>query len=76
MTTTKRKTIDFTDKELTEISLAISCYINHRDTYISKGGAMVLNSIIGKVVDNGLQRRNPEKVIYPLYTFEENVDDA
>ena len=63
--------IDFTDKELYYIALSIESHINSRDTWISKGGARVINSAIKKIVDNGMKRKNPKKILHPIKHFPE-----
>ena len=66
----ERKKIDFTDNELYYVALAFESYLNDRNTYISKGGAKVINAAITKIVDNGLTRKNPESILHPIKSFE------
>lgn len=63
----KREKIDFTDKELYYVSLAFETYLNSRDTWISVGGAKVINSVLKKIVDNGLKRKKPESILHPIW---------
>jgi hypothetical protein len=65
----ERKKIDFTDKELYRVSLAFESYLNNRDTWISKGGAMVINNTLKKIIDNGMQRKNPKSILHPIKEF-------
>ena len=49
----EREKIDFTDKELYYVALAFESHLNSRDTWISKGGAKVINNAIKKITENG-----------------------
>jgi len=51
----EREKIDFTDKELYYVALAFESHLNSRDTWISKGGAKVINNAIKKITENGLK---------------------
>ena len=64
-----REKLDFTDRELNILALSIESYLNNRETWISAGKAKVINSTIEKITSNGLKRKNPEKIISPIYTF-------
>ena len=65
----KREKIDFTDKELYYITLAFESHLNSRDTWISKGGAKVINSALKKIINNGLKRKNPKSILHPIMNF-------
>ena len=69
----KREKLDFTDKELYFIALAFSTHLNSRDTWIGKGGAMVINNTLKKIVDNGMKRNNPKSILHPIYNFEDDI---
>tara|TARA_R110000744_G_scaffold52969_1_gene113322 strand:- start:72 stop:338 length:267 start_codon:yes stop_codon:yes gene_type:complete len=63
----EREKIDFTDKELYYVALAFESHLNSRDTWISKGGAKVINNAIKKITENGevenwVGKLNTEKV--------------
>ena len=66
----EREKIDFTDKELYYVALAFESHLNSRDTWISKGGAKVINNAIKKITENGLKRKNPKSILHPIYQFE------
>ena len=66
-----REKIDFTDKELYYVALAFESHLNSRDTWISKGGAKVINNAIKKITENGLKRKNPKSILHPIYQFED-----
>ena len=65
----KREKLDFTDRELNQVALAFSAYINERGLYVTKGKAKVINSAMQKVIDNGMARKNRESILYPLVEF-------
>ena len=67
----KRDKIDFTDNELRIICSAIDKYVYSRDSFFTQSSANITNSVIKKLIDNGMKRKNPEKIIYPIYNFEE-----
>jgi hypothetical protein len=62
----EREKLDFTDKELYYIALAFESYLMDRDTWISKSGAMVINNTLRKIIDNGMKRKNPKSILYPI----------
>ena len=66
----EREKIDFTDKELYYVALAFESHLNSRDTWISKGGAKVINNAIKKITENGLKRKTPKSILHPIYQFE------
>jgi hypothetical protein len=70
----KREKLDFTDKELTYMCLALSKYIGSRDTWFSKGSAIIVNNTIKKIYENGMKRKNKEKILYPLVNFDKIKD--
>ena len=70
----KQEKIDFTDKELYFIALAIESHLCSRETYFSKGGARVFNNVIKKIIDNGLKRKNPRSILHPIMNFEDEYD--
>jgi len=65
----KRKTIDFTDKELYYVALAFQSHINDRDFYTNKGGRRVITNAMQKVIDNGFTRTNHKSILAPLVQF-------
>jgi len=65
----KRNTIDFTDKELYYVALAFESHLNSRDTWINEKDAKMINSVIKKIIENGLKRKNPKSIIHPIYKF-------
>jgi len=65
----ERDKIDFTDKELYYVALAFQSHLQSRETWISKGGAKVINSALKKITDNGLKRKNPKSILHPIYGF-------
>lgn len=70
-----REKLDFTDKELYYIALAFETHLNSRDTWNSKGGAMVINSVIKKICNNGLKRKDPQKILHPILEFKSEYND-
>ena len=68
----KREKIDFTDKELYFVALAFSSYLNDRDTWISKGNAIVINHAIKKITVNGMGRKDYENILQPIWNFVNN----
>jgi hypothetical protein len=68
----EREKIDFTDKELYCIALAIESHLNSRETYFTKKSANMFNRTIKKVVDNGLKRKNPKAILHPIYKFKDD----
>jgi len=68
----KREPIDLTDDELYSVCLAIKSHLNSRDTYMGKKGARNFNSLIKKLTDNGLKRKDKTR-IHPIYTFPEDL---
>ena len=68
----ERNKLNFTDRELYSISLAIESHLNSRDTYMSKGGAKVFNSVIKKICDEGMKRKDPKSILHPIFKFEED----
>ena len=66
----KREKIDFTDKELYYVALAFDSYIYSRDSWITKGGARVINNAIKKIIDNGMKRKNHKSILRPIFNFE------
>jgi len=68
----EREKMDFTDKELYYVALAFKSHLNSRDTWIGKGGAKVINSVLKKIVDNGMKRKNPKAILHPIFNFKDN----
>jgi hypothetical protein len=66
-----RNKIDFTDKELYYIALAIETHVNSRETFFTKQSATEFNRVINKVVNEGMQRRNPKSILHPIMQFED-----
>ena len=69
----EREKIDFTDKELYYVALAFQSYLESKETWISKSGAKIINSVLQKIVDNGMKRKNPKSILHPIYRFEDDV---
>lgn len=67
----EREKLDFTDKELYYVALAFESHLNSRDTYISKKGAKIINSVIKKIIDNGMKRKDPKTILHPILNFNE-----
>ena len=66
-----RNKIDFTDRELYYLSLAIESHINSRDTYWTKKGAGIFNRMCNKIIAEGMNRKNPESILHPIVNFKE-----
>ena len=66
-----RNKIDFTDKELYCVALAISSHINSRDTYWTKQSAADFNRMLKKVIAEGMERKNPKSILHPIVEFED-----
>jgi len=66
----EREKIDFTDNELKIVAEALDTYINDNDTWFGKKKVRIVNNVIKKVCNNGLKRKNKEKIIYPIFNFE------
>lgn len=66
-----KRNIDFTDKELYYVALSLRCYLNDRDTWIGKGGAKILNSVLKKVRESGMKRKNPKSILHPIKNFDD-----
>ena len=65
----KREKIDFTDKELYYIARTFKSYLLSRDTWISKGGAKIINNVLKKIINNGMKRKNPKSILNPIKDF-------
>ena len=65
-----RNKLDFTDRELRIIASALSCYLYSRETFFTKGSAMVFNHTSAKIIKEGMQRKNPRSILYPLVNFD------
>ena len=61
----KREKLDFTDNELYHIARALQSHISSRDFYETKGTSRILKSAMQKVIDNGMKRKHPEKILSP-----------
>lgn len=66
-----RNSIDFTDRELYCVALAIESHLCSRETYFTKKSAIMFNRMIKKVVDEGLKRKNPKSILHPIMKFED-----
>jgi hypothetical protein len=66
-----RNKIDFTDKELYCVALAIESHLNSRETFFTKQSAANFNRMIKKVVNEGMQRKNPKSILHPIQEFED-----
>ena len=67
----EREKIDFTDKELYCVVLAIESHLYSRESYFTKKSAAMFNRMIKKVVDNGLKRKNPKSILHPIMNFDD-----
>lgn len=68
----KREKLDFTDKELYYIALAIQSHLNSRETYWTSKSRNIFNKMFKKVVCAGLTRKNPESILHPIINFDDN----
>ncbi len=64
-----REKIDFTDKELYCIALAIESHLNSRDTFFTKKSAIMFNKMVQKIIDAGLKRKSSESILHPIVRF-------
>jgi hypothetical protein len=69
----EREKIDFTDKELYYVALAFQSHLESKETWISKSGDKIINSVLQKIVDNGMKCKNPKSILHPIYRFEDDV---
>lgn len=67
----KRKPIDFTDRELECVCRAFKGFLES-DQWVSANFAKMINKTIAKITTNGMERKNPERIIYPVYNFSED----
>ena len=67
----EREKIDFTDKELYCIALAIESHLCARETYFTKKSANMFNKMVKKIVDVGLKRKNPKSILHPIMKFDD-----
>ena len=67
----KRDKLDFSDNELRVVCTAIESYVNTRNRYFSTKSSRITNSVIRKLIDNGMKRKNPERIINNIRYFEE-----
>jgi len=65
----KRNPIDFTDKELYCVALAIETHLNDRNTYFTNKSSRMFNKMINKVIDEAMKRKDPKSIIHPVYQF-------
>lgn len=68
----KRNALDFTDKELYSLSLAIQSHLNSRETWMSKGNARVFSSVMNKIINEGNNRNDPKGILHPLVKFDDD----
>jgi len=66
-----RNKIDFTDKELYCVALAISTHLGSRETYYTKKSATIFNRMIKKVIAEGMERKEPKSILHPIVEFED-----
>ena len=66
-----RNKIDFTDKELYCVALAIKSNLQSRETYWTKQSAANFNRMIKKIIDEGLKRKDPKYILHPIVDFDE-----
>lgn len=71
----KRDELDLTDKELYSVALAIKSHLSSRDTWMSKGNIRVFNSLMKKICENGMKRKDPESILHPIVKFKEDDDE-
>lgn len=62
--------IEFTDKELYCIALAIESHLTSRETYFTKKSANMFNKMVKKIVDAGMKHKNPELILHPIVNFD------
>ena len=67
----RREKIDLTDRELYFLALSIQSHLNSRDTYFTKTDKIIYNKLINKLVEIGLNRKNPPAILHPIMKFEE-----
>lgn len=67
-----RDKIDFTDKELYYIALAIESHLSSKETYFTKKSANVFNKMVKKVIVAGLKRKNPKSILHPIMKFDDD----
>lgn len=70
----KREPIDFTDRELYCIALAISSHLSSRETFFTAKSANMFNKMTKKIVDAGMKRKNPKSILHPIINFNEGND--
>ncbi len=66
-----RNKIDFTDNELYCVALAIQTHLNSRETYFTKKSACMFNKMVKKIIAEGMQRKDPQSILHPIYEFDE-----
>jgi hypothetical protein len=64
----EREEIDFTDRELYYVAHIFRSYLEG-DNWISKGGAKIINSILNKIIENGMKRKDPKSILHPIKEF-------
>ena len=71
----ERDKLDLTDRELYSLALAMKSQLISRETWMSRGNATVFNSLIKKVCENGMKRKDPESILHPIMEFKEEGDE-
>ena len=70
-----RNKIDFTNKELYCVALAIRSHLESRETYFTKQSAANFNRMIKKVITEGMNRTDPKSILHPIVNFDDNNDE-
>jgi hypothetical protein len=66
----ERNKIDFTDKELYCVALAIESHLNNRDNYWTKQSLANFNRMFKKITTEGLNRKNSKYILEPIIKFD------
>ena len=66
-----RNKIDFRDKELYCVALALSTHISSREIYWTKKSAANFKRMLKKVIAEGMERKDPKSILHPIVEFED-----
>lgn len=66
-----RNKIDLTDKELYCVALAIQSHLESRETYFSKQSAANFNRMVKKIINEGMERKDPKSILHPIVNFDD-----
>ena len=64
--------MDFTDKELYCVALAISTHLSSRETHWTKNSAANFKRMLEKVIAEGMERKDPKSILHPIVDFEDD----